>query len=259
MIQDMQGSCRMYWRNWIANRERCKRIEFARDRALQLDAECDGYLECLQALDQIDPAILCSNSRQEQQQQQQQQEDSESSSISEEEPRFIWTKERSTYCSKTPDKSFKKGGEDDDDNDNDNDDMDDNSIANGGKDAVAKAVLPPPPSNFKDPDKEKKKKKKKHFDDDNNNSNDDENLSMTPSCTYGSVGSAMPTATPAFFFFLGENRMKIERNLSRKHHTFNRLPKGLERNEIVAREGALWWIKLRPSEIRRFENMSMHD
>ena len=193
--------------------------------------------------------------------------------------------------SKTPEKASKKGGEDDDDND----DRDDNSIANGDKDAVAKAVLPPPPSTTKkrrrpglpksiesttssgpplfvgsgespplkkskDPDKKKKKKKKKHFDDDdNNNNNDDENSSMTPSFTYGSVGSAMPTATPAFYFFLGENRIKIERNLSRKHRTFHRLPKGLERNEIVAREGAAWWIKLRPSEIRRFMNMSMRD
>ena len=66
-------------------------------------------------------------------------------------------------------------------------------------------------------------------------------------------------ATPAFFFFLNDNRFKIERVLARKHRYFNRLPKGMERNELIAREAALWWVKLRPSDHRRYLNMSMRD
>ncbi len=69
----------------------------------------------------------------------------------------------------------------------------------------------------------------------------------------------LPQATPAFFFFLSENRFKIERALARKHRYFNRLPKGEERNELVSKEGAIWWVKLRPVDHRRFLAMSMRD
>lgn len=71
--------------------------------------------------------------------------------------------------------------------------------------------------------------------------------------------SGIPQATPAFVFFLGENRWKIERSLSRKHRYFNRLPKGTERNELVAKEGALWWTKLRSQDYQRYINMSIRD
>lgn len=66
-------------------------------------------------------------------------------------------------------------------------------------------------------------------------------------------------ATPAFYFYLAENRWKIERVLARKHRYFNRLPKGDERNELVAREAAMWWVKLRPVDHRRYMTMSMRD
>jgi hypothetical protein len=66
-------------------------------------------------------------------------------------------------------------------------------------------------------------------------------------------------ATPAFCFYLAENRWKIERVLARKHRYFNRLPKGDDRNELVAREAALWWVKLRPTDHRRYMNLSMRD
>lgn len=69
----------------------------------------------------------------------------------------------------------------------------------------------------------------------------------------------MVKATPAFFFFLNDNRFKIERVLSRKHRYFNRLPKGLERNQLIAREAAIWWVKLRPRDQRRYINLSMRD
>jgi histone-lysine N-methyltransferase SETD1 len=77
--------------------------------------------------------------------------------------------------------------------------------------------------------------------------------SHQPSINYGA------NAIPAFYFYLGENRSKIERSLSRRHRYFNRLPKGYERNELVAKEGASWWVKLRQSEVQRFMDMSMKD
>lgn len=66
-------------------------------------------------------------------------------------------------------------------------------------------------------------------------------------------------AIPAFYFYLAENRPKIERSLSRRHRYFNRLPKGMERNELVAKEGAGWWVKLRQSDVQRYMDISMKD
>ncbi|GKY98922.1 hypothetical protein MPSEU_000848000 [Mayamaea pseudoterrestris] len=67
-------------------------------------------------------------------------------------------------------------------------------------------------------------------------------------------------ATPAFYFFLSENRWKIERALTKSHRYFNRLSKGnLERNALVAKEAAVWFSKLRPFECRRYVNMSMNE
>lgn len=77
--------------------------------------------------------------------------------------------------------------------------------------------------------------------------------------SYGTVLGGMVKATPAFFFFVNDNRYKLERALSRKHRYFNRLSKGLERNQLIAREAAIWWAKLRPREQRRYMNMSMRD
>lgn len=71
--------------------------------------------------------------------------------------------------------------------------------------------------------------------------------------------SATVQAIPAFCFYLAENRWKIERALSRKHRTFNRLPKGDERNALVAQEAAVWWTKLPPMEHQRYINQSMRD
>jgi len=76
---------------------------------------------------------------------------------------------------------------------------------------------------------------------------------------YRNNTSGLAQATPAFFFYLSENRWKIERVLARNHRYFNRLPKGVERNELVAKEAALWWVKLRPADHRRYMNMSMRD
>lgn len=69
----------------------------------------------------------------------------------------------------------------------------------------------------------------------------------------------LPQATPAFYFYLGENRWKVERVLAKKHRTFNRLPKGDERNALVAQEAAVWWSKLRLADQKRYIVMSMKD
>jgi hypothetical protein len=76
---------------------------------------------------------------------------------------------------------------------------------------------------------------------------------------FSSVTTGIIQATPAFYFFLAENRAKIEKSLIRKHRTFNRLPKGMERNELIAKEGAHWWIQLPPPEVNRFIHASMKD
>ena len=111
--------------------------------------------------------------------------------------------------------------------------------------------------------KEKKKKKKKKPVPEEDQQPPDDDLADDDSGVirpfYSSGNAPGAKAMPAFYFFLAENRPKIERNLSRKHRFFNRLPKGLERNELVCKEAASWWVKLRPSEIRRYMNMSMRD
>lgn len=81
--------------------------------------------------------------------------------------------------------------------------------------------------------------------------------SESPNSTKRDFGLAH--ATPAFYFYLTENRWKIERALTRNHRYFNRLPKGEARNALVAKEAALWWTKLRPADHRRYMNMSMRD
>lgn len=81
--------------------------------------------------------------------------------------------------------------------------------------------------------------------------------SEPPNLTMRDFGLAQ--ATPAFYFYLTENRWKIERALARNHRYFNRLPKGEARNALVAKEAALWWTKLRPADHRRYMNMSMRD
>lgn len=80
-----------------------------------------------------------------------------------------------------------------------------------------------------------------------------------PSSSFLPRNAGLAQAIPAFYFYLAENRWKIERALSRSHRCFNRLPKGSERNELVAQEAASWWAKLREADHRRYINMSMRD
>jgi len=72
--------------------------------------------------------------------------------------------------------------------------------------------------------------------------------------------SGLVKAVPAFYFFLNENRSKIDRNLSRKHRYFNRLPKAnMERNQLIAKEGIVLWSKLNDTELKRYIDISMKD
>lgn len=116
--------------------------------------------------------------------------------------------------------------------------------------------------------KKRKKKKKKQRKRSRGDSLEDLSLELVVDASLPVVDSSpqirrrvagLVHATPGFYFYLAENRWKIERVLARKHRTFNRLPKGDDRNEHVAKEAALWWIKLRPTDHRRYMNMSMRD
>ena len=72
--------------------------------------------------------------------------------------------------------------------------------------------------------------------------------------------SGMVKAVPAFYFFLTDARNKIERTLSRKHRYFNRLPKAnMERNQLIAKEGIMMWMKLNETETQRYIQTSMKD
>ncbi len=114
-------------------------------------------------------------------------------------------------------------------------------------------------SKFDKKDKKKKKKKDHELDDVRKSSKGSKREgAMLTHMLNNKSGNVK--ATPAFYFFLLEARNKIERNLSRKHRYFNRLPKGnMERNQLIAREGIVLWSKLKDDEIRRFMDISMKD
>jgi len=67
------------------------------------------------------------------------------------------------------------------------------------------------------------------------------------------------TLTPAFFFFLSDVRHKIEKHLLRRISKFKSLSKSLERNHIIAKEGALWWEKLDRKEKQNWANRAVKD
>ena len=123
--------------------------------------------------------------------------------------------------------------------------------------------------------RKKKKKKKKKRDSDahlpteegstNNSSTTDSISTPTPVSNESPSQFTTPLqgpptqATPAFHFYLSEQRPKVEKVLSRKHRYFNRLPKGGERNALIAKETAKQWIKLSSVDQKKYINMSMHD
>ena len=64
---------------------------------------------------------------------------------------------------------------------------------------------------------------------------------------------------PAFFLYLADVRYKIERALSRKDPKFKNRTHSLERNKIIAREGALWWKQISRWEKKTWEYRAVKD
>ena len=83
---------------------------------------------------------------------------------------------------------------------------------------------------------------------------------VTRSPSSSSKSSKRPVKmTPAFFFFLADIRPKLEKTLSRKDSNFRNLPKSVERNLIIAKEGALWWRKISNWERKTWEYRAAKD
>jgi len=67
-------------------------------------------------------------------------------------------------------------------------------------------------------------------------------------------------ATPGFFFFLSDHRLRIERHLTKRDRTFKTTRIGsLERNELIAKEGAVMWLSTEYEERKRYIEMSLND
>lgn len=80
-----------------------------------------------------------------------------------------------------------------------------------------------------------------------------------PSPIASPVKRSLPEKTTSpFFFFLMENRIKLERQLSRKNRTFKRM-KGYQRNLLLAKEGALVWAKTTKLERKKYIDMSIQE
>lgn len=66
-------------------------------------------------------------------------------------------------------------------------------------------------------------------------------------------------AVQPFFFYLWDNRIRLERQLGRKNRLFKRAVKGYEKNLMIAKEGLHWWNKASKLERRRYLELSMQD
>ena len=66
-------------------------------------------------------------------------------------------------------------------------------------------------------------------------------------------------AVAPFFFYLEENRIKIERYLSKRNRLFKRTLKGYDRNILLAKECAKWWKRIDYFEKRKYLDISMQD
>ena len=66
-------------------------------------------------------------------------------------------------------------------------------------------------------------------------------------------------AVQPFFFYLWDNRIRLERQLGRKNRLFKRTLKGYDKNIMIAKEGLTWWNKASKLERRRYLEFSMKD
>lgn len=69
--------------------------------------------------------------------------------------------------------------------------------------------------------------------------------------------SGIVRAVQPFYYYLLDNRMRLERKIGRKNQVFKSIEKGYEKNLMVAKEGYLWWKKASESERRRYLNYSI--
>ena len=109
------------------------------------------------------------------------------------------------------------------------------------------------------PSKKKKKKKKVHRDSIDTSEPAPEAASLPIPAGAMQAKPGIAQATPAFYFYLVENKAKIERVLARRHRSFSRLNKAGEKNALIAKEAAIWWSRLRPPDQKRYISMSMRD
>lgn len=69
--------------------------------------------------------------------------------------------------------------------------------------------------------------------------------------------SGIVRAVQPFYYYLLDNRMRLERKLGRRNQLFKSLDKGYEKNLMIAKEGYTWWNKLSESERRRYLKYSI--
>jgi len=67
-------------------------------------------------------------------------------------------------------------------------------------------------------------------------------------------------AVSPFFYFLLDNRIRLERQLGRKNRLFKRAVKGYDRNVLIAKEGLVWWeTRATGQEKKRYMDLSMKE
>lgn len=71
--------------------------------------------------------------------------------------------------------------------------------------------------------------------------------------------SVRPKPVHAFNYFLLENRIKIERHLNRKRRNFKKTPRSYDKNFMIAREGATWWMKTNYLERKKYIDISLQE
>lgn len=83
-------------------------------------------------------------------------------------------------------------------------------------------------------------------------------LSMTPQHLAPVKRNIPEETTSPFFFFLMENRIRLERQITRKNRSFKKLT-GYDRNLMLSKEGVLVWTKMSRAERQKYLDMSIQE
>lgn len=75
---------------------------------------------------------------------------------------------------------------------------------------------------------------------------------------YSYTRNIIEETTSPFFFYLVDNRIRIERHLNRKNRSFKKL-KGYQRNLMLSKEGALMWNRITKAERQKYIDMSLEE